>query len=152
MGQLELADLGGHGRPGSSCLQLSSQAWLYPTSFPETFCITAAEAGFARCPIVTTACFGLETTVGYGGVLLRSDPDSPKFGQIFKAHAVRLLTDGAAWREASDRAYDRMRRFTWSAVADQWASFLETGAGNRSTDPWAITFFQDEPAKQCPRG
>jgi glycosyltransferase involved in cell wall biosynthesis len=108
-------------------LQLSSSAWLYPTSFRETFCITAAEAGFAGCPILATANFGLLTTVGDGGILLSTDPDSPEFGQIFVAHAVRLLRDDRYREHWAGRARERMRRFTWTAVAAQWDRFLRTG-------------------------
>lgn len=108
-------------------LQSSSRGWFYPTAFPETFCITAAEAGFARCPILASNCFGLETTIKDSGIIVNGSPDSPDFRAAFVENAIRLLTDDVHWREWSERSYDRMRRFTWEAVAQQWHQFFTNG-------------------------
>ncbi|MDZ4810767.1 MAG: glycosyltransferase family 4 protein [Bacteroidota bacterium] len=104
-------------------LQMASRGWFYPTSFPETFCITAVEAGFARCPILTSNCFGLETTVGSSGIIIKEEPE---FGEKFIAHAIRLLTDEPYWREWSEKAHSGMKKYTWENVALQWDEFFKT--------------------------
>ena len=44
--------------------------WLYPTSFQETFCVTALEAAASKTLAITTNLAGLQHTVGSRGVLL----------------------------------------------------------------------------------
>jgi hypothetical protein len=44
--------------------------WLYPTSFQETFCVTALEAAASKTLAITTNLAGLQHTVGNRGVLL----------------------------------------------------------------------------------
>lgn len=48
---------------------LKSDIWLYPTEFPETYCISALEAMAAGCLVCTTDYAGLSYTVGKRGIL-----------------------------------------------------------------------------------
>lgn len=48
---------------------LRSDVWLYPTDFPETYCISALEAMAAGCLVASVKYAGLEYTIGDRGVL-----------------------------------------------------------------------------------
>ncbi len=110
-----------------SKVQLESSGWFYPTNFHETFCITAVEAGFARTPILSSKRAGLISTVKDGGVLLEGEAHSQEYLQRFTHEAVKLLTEQGYHNEWSERAYHRMKRMTWDAVAMQWHQMFQGG-------------------------
>ncbi len=108
-----------------AALQTESRGWFYPTRFHETFCITAAEAGWAKVPILTSKQAGLACTVKDGGILLQGDAFSKEYREEFVKEAIELLTNQKYHEEWSYRSWDRMRRFTWKAVAKQWHQMFE---------------------------
>jgi glycosyltransferase involved in cell wall biosynthesis len=115
--------------------QLESKAWLYPTTWPETFCITAVEAGMAKCPIIATNFAGLAETVGSGGILINGDPATAEFKREFVSAAVKILTDQREWQHWSDQAYRRMQNFTWQKAADSWIEQFGKWGGQRESNP-----------------
>jgi glycosyltransferase involved in cell wall biosynthesis/Flp pilus assembly protein TadD len=95
----------------------------YPNHFEETFCIAAAEAQAAGCPVVTSALGALPETVGDAGVCLTGDPRSAHYQVAFVAECVDLLTNDARWQTMSDRARARAaQHFSWPAIAEHWES------------------------------
>jgi tetratricopeptide (TPR) repeat protein/predicted O-methyltransferase YrrM len=56
-----------------------TEIWLYPCTFPETFCLTAYEAGITKNLIITSKLAALNTTVGKRGVLIEGDTTSHKW-------------------------------------------------------------------------
>lgn len=106
-------------------IQLQSSGWFYPTRFHETFCITSAEAGWAKTPILASKHAGLITTVKDGGILLDGDAYTKEFRERFIEQGVKLLTDKKYNQEWSMRSYERMQRFTWKAVAAQWHKMFQ---------------------------
>ncbi len=122
-----------HGRVDQQSLAaafLESDIWLYPTSFTETYCITALEAQAARTLCICSPLAGLTDTVADRGILLERAPDDPGF----EAYLLRLLTDIQRDRrrknEILDRAQEWARRQSWEAVADQWQRLFESGEVN----------------------
>lgn len=68
-----------HRRVSKACIAreyLESQVWFYPTSFSETYCITALEAQAAGCLCVTSDLAALKETCSRGYLLV--DPESPE--------------------------------------------------------------------------
>ena len=53
---------------------LSTDIWLYPCTFAETFCLTALEAAYSGCLIVCSDLAALQHTVGDRGILVSGDP------------------------------------------------------------------------------
>jgi glycosyltransferase involved in cell wall biosynthesis/thioredoxin-like negative regulator of GroEL len=93
----------------------------YPNHFEETFCIAAAEAQAAGCPVVTSALGALPETVGEGGVCLPGDPRSPAWQDAFVKACVALLTDDQRWEAMSRRATERAAAyFSWERIAEGW--------------------------------
>jgi glycosyltransferase involved in cell wall biosynthesis len=48
----------------------TSEVWLYPTSFTETFCVSALEAAASKTFAITTNIAGLQETVGDRGIVI----------------------------------------------------------------------------------
>jgi len=103
-----------------------SKVWLYPTWFSETFCITACAAGLAKCAIVGTDFAGLQTTVGSSGVLLPPDGLSrngeypQQYIDSFVKEAVTMLSDKQYRLEWSEKAYNKMKMYSWDNIARGW--------------------------------
>lgn len=53
---------------------LTSEFWLYPCTFMETFCLTALEAASSKTFVVTNDLAALQNTVGNRGVIIKGDP------------------------------------------------------------------------------
>ena len=72
---------------------LSSQCFLYPTSFTETSCITAMEAQAANCHIITSPVAALkETCANYPfTVFIEGDSFSKEYQDKFVAATVKAL-------------------------------------------------------------
>jgi glycosyltransferase involved in cell wall biosynthesis len=88
-------------------------------------CITSIEAGWANNAILASHHAGLITTVKDGGVLIHGDAYSKEYREKFLDEAVRILTDEAYQKEAQGKARERMKRFTWQAVALQWHEMFQ---------------------------
>jgi glycosyltransferase involved in cell wall biosynthesis len=100
----------------------------YPNHFEETFCIAAAEAQAAGCPVVTSALGALPETVGDAGTCIPGDSRSARYQNAFIAECVDLLTNDARWQTMSDRARARAAtRFSWPAIAEHWEAVCVAG-------------------------
>lgn len=106
-------------------VQMESSAWLYPTRFHESNCITSIEAGWSKNAILASHHAGLITTVKDGGTLIQGDAYTSEYRQKFLDEAVRLLNNEDLLKEQQERAYQRMQRFTWANVAKQWHEMFQ---------------------------
>ena len=59
----------------------TTDIWLYPCTFQETFCLTALEAAFSGCLVICSNLAALQNTVGNRGILIGGDPMSPEWQQ-----------------------------------------------------------------------
>ena len=109
--------------------QRRARVLAYPSTFPEGFCIAAAECMAAGAVPVTTNAFALTTTVGDAGVLIDGRPRSWFYRRRFVNAAVKLLTDDAEWRTRSEACRARAQTYGAAAVADR---FLALIAGARA--------------------
>ena len=108
----------------------------YPNHFEETFCIAAAEAQAAGCPVVTSALGALPETVGDAGTSIPGDPRSARYQNAFIAECVDLLTNDARWQTMSSRARARAATlFSWPAIAEHWEAVCVAGL---RTEPFEV--------------
>lgn len=120
-----------HGRVDQQQLALAflqSDIWLYPTSFTETFCITALEAQAARTLCICSDLAGLSSTVGDRGILLQLSPGNENFETYLLQTLVDIQQDSTRKNELLARAREWAWQQSWSAVADQWHSVFEGGS------------------------
>ncbi len=113
--------------------EMQSKVLLYPTWFDETFCITAATAGIAKCAILSTAKGGLLDTVGDCGILLPSDGLKPNetypepYVAQFVETAIKLLRDDALRCSWANKAYNKMQAYNWATIAQDLIKLFTKG-------------------------
>ena len=119
-----------HGRVGQDELAaawLRASAWLYPTNFCETSCITAMEAQAAGVPCVCTRLAALPETARSAYLV---DPPNTREGYRaeFLEHAERIARLLQTCGFGTDLLVDRMgegrewalAELGWDGVASQW--------------------------------
>jgi glycosyltransferase involved in cell wall biosynthesis len=98
----------------------SSEMWLYPTQFPESYCISALEAQMSKCVCVVTNFAALTETVGDRGVLI----NDPIYSENYKINAINnvieILTNDELKKQYQDKAYKWAIEQTWEKRAEQW--------------------------------
>lgn len=87
-------------------------AWLYPSTWPETFCIAALEAQAAGTPCLTVP-YGALTETVKGGLL----------GYRFEAMAEQIM-DADEWNRLSDLGREFAAACDWDVRAEQWEVML----------------------------
>lgn len=110
-------------------LQKKAKIWLYPTAYPETFCITAVENALAGNGIVCSNFAGLsEVLNGYSDLVGKSvmgndftnEMARDEFNDKFVNEAVKMLTDEQYRLLKAGEAKTIAQKYTWSYVADLW--------------------------------
>lgn len=122
-----------HGRVGQDRLAeefLSSSVWAYPSGFSETFCITALEAMAGGAIPLTSNYWGLTDTVKDGGILIDIKDSSEVLSPVYQKKWIQecnaLLNDGQLQDQWRSKGKERVSRFTWEEVANQWHQFFTT--------------------------
>ena len=109
-----------------------SKAVLYPTQFPEIFCINAIEAQANGTPFITTNDFALNETVGYPGVELDDDYDA----NILE-YLIRIL-----YKDECDitieAGINHVEKYKWSTVVNSMMGDIVNHFETRSQDKEAI--------------
>jgi predicted SAM-dependent methyltransferase len=133
--------------------QMECKAWLYPTWFCETFCITAVDAGLAKCAILTTKLAGLITTVDNAGILIDGISSSSQYQEKFIQESIKLLTDEDYRKCWADKAYNKMKDYTWKKAANTWIDIfndnknkkLNLGCGGKKMEGYVgVDIFKHE--------
>lgn len=104
---------------------LSSDVWLYPATFIETFCITALEAMAASCYPVATKIGALENTVGQFAELGMADLfDERAETELSQAKYVDAVV--AAVTEEKWKKIDYpISKLSWESVAAEWVEHFK---------------------------
>ncbi|MDD5650261.1 MAG: glycosyltransferase family 4 protein [Candidatus Nanoarchaeia archaeon] len=116
-----------HGRVGQDRLaeeQLKSSLWCYPTTFTETWCITAIEMMAAGVPIICSNLAALTTTVGDCGILIGNGNINQALTRdcrIQFAHKIiEILKNKEIWKYWSVKGKERAKQFTWKNAANDF--------------------------------
>lgn len=110
--------------------QMESELLLYPNTFLETWCNTAAECQTAGTPIITTKQGALAESVKEGCGILLENPYTPEYMGAFVNVAVDLLTNKDKWERMHEECLKQ--DFSWDSIAKQWIDeFLPV----QSTEP-----------------
>jgi len=103
-----------------------SKAVIYPTAFPEIFCISAVEAQANGTVYITTDDYALTETVGYKGVELDENYDK-NFLAIMKG----IIYDDEARKEFEKIGKEHVKKYTWENVAKQFIDDASKFMANR---------------------
>jgi len=118
-----------HGRVGQQELAnewKKAWCWFYPSSFTETFAITAVEAQLSATPIVCSNVGALQTTVGEYGIRVQHHPYSAEARKEYLAWLNLLYHSKDFWKKQSDKSFEGSKRgFSWRDAWDNhWAKLL----------------------------
>lgn len=93
--------------------------WVYPTDFPETFCMVALEAQLAGCKCVCSKVAGLVDTVGEYGILLDNSNSTP---EMWVSSILEMKTRP---QEYLDQMQTRATMQSWTNRAKMWNCILK---------------------------
>jgi hypothetical protein len=120
-----------HGWVNKQTLQeawLSSDIWLYPCIFNETFCLTALEAAITKTLAITTDLAALKETVGDRGVLLDiidiNDPLNPEWRLKTLPKIFEAIENNEKRNDMIERNYEWAKKLTWENKTKQFLQNL----------------------------
>jgi len=96
---------------------LESKVWVYPSNFPETFCITALEAMAGGCNCVATAQAALTDTLDEADLI-----SAPAGTKGYNDTLVNLVEQ--ALTEPEKDYSEHLSKFTWDEVVKKWEHLL----------------------------
>lgn len=113
----------------------SSDAMLYPCTFPEIFCITAVEAQGCGIPVVTSDMFALSETVSAeNGALVKGS--GSEYVNNFVEAAIRVGKDEELQQKVktSGPAWVRSQGYEWNRIAASWNEKFSTFLDRRVSE------------------
>jgi glycosyltransferase involved in cell wall biosynthesis len=91
-----------------------ADVWFYPTTFLETYCLTALEAGISKTLAVTMPIGSLVEVVGDRGILLNKNVTTEEGrGEILKA-LLGVLGNEEVRKSCVERNYEYTKKLTWA--------------------------------------
>jgi glycosyltransferase involved in cell wall biosynthesis len=116
----------------------SLSIFAYPNTYPETFCIAAAEAMAAGCYVVTSAMGALPEVTGGFAILLPPPGDRAAYRRAFAA-ALRGFRDelagpgaGALRARLCDQIRFAREHYSWARLAPEWERLLARAAAGEA--------------------
>lgn len=116
MGRVENEELAEH--------QLAADFWYYPTSWQETFCISALEALAAGCICVTTNLAGLTDTIGDRGILLNKEIYSQEYFDEALQKIVEIAKNDNIKEQMRVKSVEWAMKQTWSSRTSEWLNLI----------------------------
>ena len=127
---------------------------VYPSTFPETCCMTVMEAISAGTPIVASHYAALIETVKDCGILIDGDPHTEEYQNKFVDAVVKLMTDENEWNKYHQKCIEKRESLSWTKVADDWVKYLfhTDEKFNVNTPEYWDTVYQKEIEGKTERG
>jgi len=102
----------------------TSQYWLYPCTFMETFCLTALEAAKSKTLAITNNLAALKNTVGNRGIIIEGDPTTKEWQDKTLMHIKQLLIidtnrDDCFYKEHIENNYNWALNLSWNNQANK---------------------------------
>jgi glycosyltransferase involved in cell wall biosynthesis len=104
----------------------SAHIHAYPSTYPETFCISQAEAMSAGLLCVTSDIGALPEISGGYGRMYPCPEDRVKHAEIFAKHLTKAIRDvkSGNWNPETQIEYVN-KTYSWDAIKDKWLEFHE---------------------------
>lgn len=121
----------------------TADVWFYPTTFLETFCLTALEAALSKTLAVTFPIGSLVETVGNRGLLINRNVLTPE-GQEDILQNLFWILDEKNWIVKDDyiqRNYQWAIEKSWSRRSDDFVKLIG-GSSSSSKEPLLPTIIQ----------
>ncbi|HDX9688670.1 TPA: glycosyltransferase family 4 protein [Bacillus thuringiensis] len=114
-------------------IQKRSKLFLYPSTYDDSFCVTALEAAAAGSVIITSNRAALKERVvdGYTGYLIEGDPYSPEYQKDFIIKTVKLLNDNELWNYMSKNSIEFAKKNDINYLAKKWIQEFKSRLTNK---------------------
>ncbi len=111
---------------------ITSEYWLYPCTFMETFCLTAVEAALSKTLAITNGLAALQNTVGSRGVYIEGDAETDEWQQ--KALLILFdIMDRENKEQLIEDNYKWASQMSWSNQANKLLEeYLFFNAGTKT--------------------
>lgn len=104
---------------------MSSDVWLYPNIFLETFCTSALEAQASKCVCVTRNFGSLGEVVGDRGIVVTGDPASEEFKNETIKKLINTLENKEVKENLQNKAQGWALQKSWANRALEWIKMFE---------------------------
>jgi tetratricopeptide (TPR) repeat protein len=102
-----------------------ADVWFYPTTFLETFCLTALECASSKTLAITMKTGSLINTVGDRGILLEGDPMAPEWQKKTVEFIASLLTETTdTVNKLIEKNYEWSKPLTWENRAEEFIPLI----------------------------
>jgi tetratricopeptide (TPR) repeat protein len=105
----------------------TSEYWLYPCKFEETFCLTALEAAASKTLAVTNNLAALEDTVGDRGVITHGNPLDESWQDECLTKLFQYMDGSLDKGTLLKKNYEWSQALTWEGQAKKLAEFVGEG-------------------------
>tara|TARA_B100001778_G_scaffold334923_1_gene349127 strand:+ start:1928 stop:3637 length:1710 start_codon:yes stop_codon:yes gene_type:complete len=123
----------GHLPPSELYKQIkSSEYWIYPSTYPETYCITALEMMMGRVKLISTDTANLKTLLDGKCGLIRSDLSEPLMKETIISSYVFLKDNEKVAEKYLNIAEGFARQQTWEVRYNEWMGVIEGVSQNES--------------------
>jgi len=97
----------------------TSEYWLYPCTFMETFCLTAVEAALSKTLAITNGLAALQNTVGDRGVCIEGDTTTQEWQDEALTQLFSIMEDAPKREKVIQRNYEWASKLTWESQANK---------------------------------
>lgn len=97
----------------------TSEYWLYPCTFMETFCLTAVEAALSKTLAITNGLAALQNTVGDRGICIEGDASTLEWQEKALFELFSIMENKTKREEVIERNYAWASRLSWESQAEK---------------------------------
>lgn len=97
----------------------TSEYWLYPCTFMETFCLTALEAALYKTCVITNGIAALENTVGNRGIIVPGDPMAQKWQTTALSKLFEIMENNEKREKLINKNYNWAVQLSWENQAEK---------------------------------
>jgi len=111
-----------HGWVSKSVLAESwatSEYWLYPCTFMETFCLTAVEAALSKTLAITNGLAALQNTVSDRGICVEGDATTSEWQSKAIDQLFSIMENKSKREKVIERNYEWASKLTWESQANK---------------------------------
>jgi hypothetical protein len=103
---------------------MKAEFWLYPTTWAETYCISALEAQLSGCVCITTRLAALTDTIGDRGILVDKQPYTPEYKKEMLDALYKIMDDPKLKEEYSAKGKKWAMEQNWKNRTQEWLNLF----------------------------
>jgi hypothetical protein len=98
---------------------ITSEYWLYPCTFQETFCLTALEAALTKTLAITNNLAALQNTVGDRGIIIEGDAETNDWQNKALQEVFNIMENPSKKEKLINKNYNWAINLSWENQANK---------------------------------